>query len=188
MCVSLTYTYTVEIILEWDKSQFRYYLCHSPFLRLWLSYLITLRLISLTYELMIKAHLIHLVQTSSEEIFVSVRCVCVCVCVCVWARARAKSCLTLCDQWTVGCPAPLSMAFSRQEYWSQLPFPSPMSVQYLAAKSLQSCPLCDASDGNPPGFPVPGILQARTLERVAIAFSNAGKWKVKVRLLSCVQL
>ena len=43
-----------------------------------------------------------------------------------------------------------------------------------AAKSLQSCPtLCDPIDGSPPGSPVPGILQARTLERVAISFSNA---------------
>ena len=43
-----------------------------------------------------------------------------------------------------------------------------------AAKSLQSCPtLCDPVDGSPPGFPVPGILQARTLEWVAISFSNA---------------
>ena len=43
-----------------------------------------------------------------------------------------------------------------------------------AAKSLQSCPtLCDPRDGSPPGFPVPGILQARTLEWVAISFSNA---------------
>ena len=58
-----------------------------------------------------------------------------------------------------------------------------------AAKSLQSCPtLCDPIDGSPPGSPVPGILQARTLEWVAISFSNAGKWKVKVKLLSCVQL
>ena len=45
-----------------------------------------------------------------------------------------------------------------------------------AAKSLQSCPsLCDPRDGSPPGSPVPGILQARTLEWVAISFSNAGK-------------
>ena len=48
------------------------------------------------------------------------------------------------------------------------------------AKSLQSCPtLYDPIDGSPPGSPVPGILQARTLEWVAISFSNAGKWKVK---------
>ena len=58
-----------------------------------------------------------------------------------------------------------------------------------AAKSLQSCPtLCDPIDGSPPGSPVPGILQARTLEWVAISFSNAGKWKVKVKSLSRVQL
>ena len=44
------------------------------------------------------------------------------------------------------------------------------------AKSLQSCPaLCDPRDGSPPGSPIPGNLQARTLEWVAIAFSNAGK-------------
>ena len=58
-----------------------------------------------------------------------------------------------------------------------------------AAKSLQSCPaLWDSIDGSPPGSPVPGILQARTLEWVAISFSNAGKWKVKVKLLSGVRL
>ena len=58
-----------------------------------------------------------------------------------------------------------------------------------AAKSLQSCPtLCDPIDGCPPGFPVPGILQARTLEWVAISFSSAWKWKVKVKSLSPVQL
>ena len=57
------------------------------------------------------------------------------------------------------------------------------------AKSLQSCPtLCDPIDSSPPGSPVPGILQARTLEWVAISFSNAWKWKVKVKLLSRVQL
>ena len=51
-----------------------------------------------------------------------------------------------------------------------------------AAKSLQSCPtLCDPIDGSPPGSTVPGILQARTLEWVAISFSNAWKWKVKVK-------
>ena len=49
-----------------------------------------------------------------------------------------------------------------------------------AAKSLQSCPtLWDPIDGSPPGSPVPGILQARTLEWVSISFSNAWKWKVK---------
>ena len=58
-----------------------------------------------------------------------------------------------------------------------------------AAKLLQSCPtLCDPIDGRPPGSPIPGILQARTLEWVAIAFSNAWKWKVKVKSLSRVRL
>ena len=57
------------------------------------------------------------------------------------------------------------------------------------AKSLQSCPtLCDPIDSSPPGSPVPGILQARTLEWAAISFSNAWKWKVKVKLLSRVLL
>ena len=58
-----------------------------------------------------------------------------------------------------------------------------------AAKSLQSClTLCDPIDGSPPGSPVPGIFQARTLEWVAISSSNAWKWKVKVKSLSHVRL
>ena len=58
-----------------------------------------------------------------------------------------------------------------------------------AAKSLQSCPTpCDPIDSSPPGSPVPGILQVRTLEWVAISFSNAWKWKVKVKSLSRVRL
>ena len=58
-----------------------------------------------------------------------------------------------------------------------------------AAKSLQLCPtLCDSIDGSPPGSAIPGILQARTLEWVAISFSNAWKWKVEVKLLSSVRL
>ena len=55
-----------------------------------------------------------------------------------------------------------------------------------AAKSRQLCPtLCDPIDGSPPGSLVPGILQARTLEWVAISFSNTSKWKVKMKLLIC---
>ena len=58
-----------------------------------------------------------------------------------------------------------------------------------AAKTLQSCPtLCDPIDRSPPGSPVPWILQARTLEWVAMSFFNAWKWKVKVKSLSRVQL
>jgi len=57
------------------------------------------------------------------------------------------------------------------------------------AKSPQSClTLCDPIDGSPPGSPIPGILQARTLEWVVISFSNAWKWKVKVKSLSHAQL
>ena len=72
-------------------------------------------------------------------------------------------------------------------------FPQFIEVQFAAAAAaamlLQSCPtLCDPVDGSPPGSPIPGILQARTLEWVAISFSNAWKWKVKVKSLSCVQL
>ena len=63
-----------------------------------------------------------------------------------------------------------------------------MAAAATAAKSLQSCPTwCDPIDSSPPGSPVPGILQARTLERVAISFSNAWKWKVKVKSLSHVR-
>ena len=57
-------------------------------------------------------------------------------------------------------------------------------LKTATAMSLQSClTLCDPRDSSPPGSPVPGILQARTLEWVAISFSNAWKWKVKVKLL-----
>ena len=70
--------------------------------------------------------------------------------------------------------------------------PSPHIVMFfppVAAKSLQSCPtLCDPIDGSPPGSAISGILQARTREWVAISFSNAWKWKVKVKLLSRVWL
>ena len=104
--------------------------------------------------------------------------------------------------WTAAYQAPPSMGFSRQEYWSGLPFPSPGGLPdpglepalapaltsgffttstawetnpaAAAAKSLQSCPtLCDPIEGSPPGSLVPEILQARTLEWVAISFSNA---------------
>ena len=114
----------------------------------------------------------------------------------------------LATPWTAAYQAPPSMGFSRQEYWSGVPLPSLMQVidshnntaLYIHcydsdngmrwyAKSLQSCPtLCDPIDGSPPGSAIPGILQARTLELVAISFSNAWKWKVKVKSLSCVRL
>ena len=77
--------------------------------------------------------------------------------------------------------APLHVGNSDHDYST--------SVAAAAAKSLQSCPtLCNPIDGSPPGSAVPGILQARTLEWVAISFSNAWKWKVKVKSLSRVRL
>ena len=69
------------------------------------------------------------------------------------------------------------------EFFQWLALPST-----AAAKLLQSCPtLCDPIDGSPPSSPIPGILQARTLEWVAISFSNAWKW-VKVKSLSRIRL
>ena len=80
------------------------------------------------------------------------------------------------------------LVLDRNKY--QGPFGMFYGQYTAAAKSLQSCPtLCNPIDGSPPGFPVPGILQARTLEWVAISFSNAWKWKVKVKSLkSCPSL
>ena len=104
--------------------------------------------------------------------------------------------------WTVAHQALLAMGFSRKEYQSELPFSptgnlpnpgidpgllhyrqilyqlsyqgNPCSLAAAAAKSLQSCSTpCDPIDGSPPGSAVPGILQARTLEWVAISFSSA---------------
>ena len=77
--------------------------------------------------------------------------------------------------------------------WITLLYTNTLLINYAAAaaaaKSLQSCPtLCDPIDGSLPSSPVPGILQARTLEWVAISFSNAWKWKGKVKLLSHVRL
>ena len=74
------------------------------------------------------------------------------------------------------------------KYISKVPFIE-LYPFAAAAESLQSCPtLCDPIDGSPPGSPIPGILQARTLEWVAISFSSAWKWRVKVKSLSRVWL
>ena len=123
----------------------------------------------------------------------------------------AQLCPPLCDSVDCSLRGSSVHGISRQEYWSRLSCPPPGDLSDLgieftslaltggfftteppaaaAAKSLQSCPtLCDPIDGSPPGSPIPGILQARTLEWAAISFSNAWKWKVKVKSLSCVQL
>ena len=84
-----------------------------------------------------------------------------------------------------------SFKYNDLEYWFLEIYPDLKFYIFpaAAAKLLQSClTLCDPRDGSPPGSSVPGILQARTLEWVAISFSNAWKWKVKVKLLSHVWL
>ena len=81
--------------------------------------------------------------------------------------------------------------FNFKSTWKNMSLnpPSRLKPPAAAAKSLQSCPtLCDPRDGSPQGAPIPWILQARTLEWVAISFSNAWKWKVKVKSLSRVRL
>ena len=86
--------------------------------------------------------------------------------------------------WTEEPGGLQSMGSQRVGYeWSYL------ALAAAAAKLLQLClTLYDSIDGSPPGSPIPGILQARTLEWVAISFSSAWKWKVKVKLLSHVRL
>ena len=75
--------------------------------------------------------------------------------------------------WTVAYQAPPAMGFSRQEYWSGLPFPSPMHESQKWKSVTQSCPtLSDPMDCSPPGSSSHGIFQARVLEWGAIAFSN----------------
>ena len=109
----------------------------------------------------------------------------------------AQSCLTLSDPMDCSLPGSSAVGFSRQKYWSGLPLPSPTIPAYstttyslqsnqncwisqqaqiiiVLCLVIQSClPLCDPIAGSPSGSPVPGILQARTLEWVAISFSNA---------------
>ena len=100
--------------------------------------------------------------------------------------SRVRLCAT---PWTAAHQAPPSLGFPRQEHWSGLPFPSPMHESEKWKWSPQSCPTSsDPMDCSLPGSSIPGILQARTLEWVAISFSNSWKWKVKVNSLSHVQL
>ena len=127
----------------------------------------------------------------------------VCVCAYVYSSREYvcllslfKSCPTLWDPMDCSPPGSSVQIFSSPEHWSGFPclfqgiFPTrdQTHISYIcigmaggffttaaaAAKSLQSCPtLCDPVDGSPSGSPIPGILQARTLEWVAISFSNA---------------
>ena len=96
-----------------------------------------------------------------------------------------KQCQTL--FW--GAPKSLQMVIVAMKLKTVAPWKESYDQPAAAAKSLQSClTLCDPRDGSPPGSPFPGTLQARTLEWVAISLSSAWKWKVKVKLLSRVQL
>ena len=92
----------------------------------------------------------------------------------------AQSFPTLSDPMDCSLPGSSVHRFSRQEYWSGVPLPS-LPKTYANAKSLQSCPtLCDPIDGSPPGSAVPGILQARTLEWVAISFFTPLQTKAQI--------
>ena len=80
----------------------------------------------------------------------------------------------LVKMWRKGNPCALLVEIQTGEAIMENSMEVPQKAAAAAAKSLQSCPtLCDPTDGSPPGSPIPGILQARTLEWVAISFSNA---------------
>ena len=98
-----------------------------------------------------------------------------------WRGFLAEKCVYVLDRALSPAISPCSCLLPLVYHW--LP---PLAA---AAVSLQSCPtLCDPRDSSPPGSSVPGILQARTLEWVAISFSNEWKWKVKMKSLSRVRL
>ena len=95
-----------------------------------------------------------------------------------WFALSSYSCISKCGLWT-----------SSIEILSEMQGLRPQPRPAAAAKSLQLCPtLCDPIDSSSRGSPVLGILQARTVEWVAISSSNAWKWKVKLKLLSRVWL
>ena len=118
-------------------------------------------------------------------ILYAVQCVCVCVYVCVYISFFAiyHMCRFIENHCSWGGGHFITESFV-------LPFISHFHLPpEPAAKSLQSClTLCDPIDVSPPGSPAPGILQARTPEWVAISFSNAWKWKVKVKSPSQIRL
>ena len=105
------------------------------------------------------------------------------------AAKLRRSCPTLCNPIDGSPPAPPSLGFSRQEHWSGLPLPLQCMKVKSESEAAQSCPTpSDPMDCSLPGSSIHGIFQARTLEWVAIAFSNAWKWKAKVKPLSRVWL
>ena len=107
-------------------------------------------------------------------------------------KTSISASLTLLKPLTVWITENCGKFLKKWEYQTTLPVSCKTRMcvaAAAAAKSLQSYPtLCDPVDSSPPGAPVPGILQARTLDWVAISFSNAWKGKVKVKSLSHVQL
>ena len=99
------------------------------------------------------------------------------------------ACVSSKASWLLSWPTLCKVCFSLSKSSSYLTLCEVFHDEAAAAKSLQLYPtLCDPIDGSPPGSAVPGILQARTLEWVAISFSNDGQWKVKVKLLSRIWL
>ena len=102
--------------------------------------------------------------------------------------ALAGKFFTTCATWDIPLPAFTTDKWSSDVFLLALVVGTDL-LAAAAAKSLQSCPtLCDPIDGSPPGSPVSGILQERTLEWAAIAFPSAWKWKVKVKSLSRARL
>ena len=108
----------------------------------------------------------------------------------LWARVHSQQCFGWAVDFGLHVPPARTHLRSILCGWeSAVGFQQCRAWGLTAAESLQSRPtLCDPIDVSPPGSAVPGILQARTLEWVAISFSNAWKWKVKVKLLSRVRL
>ena len=115
---------------------------------------------------------------------------------CWYAQGKSsKLALAKCDSWTLQpeftlvtsffiCDLHLSLLISLYWLWSSV-----LLLLLLLLRQQQLClTLCYPIDGSPPGSPVPGILQARTLELVAISFSNPWKWNVKVKSLGHIQL
>ena len=88
--------------------------------------------------------------------------------------------------WTVALQAPLSMGFSRQEHWSGVPCPPPVDLSSSGIDPVSLSSLCDPKDCSPPGSSVHGMLQARTLEWVAMSFSRGSSRPRNRTYVSCL--
>ena len=96
-------------------------------------------------------------------------CVCVCVCVCVYAVSRVRLFAT---PWTVAHQAPLSTGFSRQEYWSRLPFPPPRDLIDSGIKPVSPASQVDSFTTEPPGKPHPGLEMFDNLLKTTLVTSG----------------